>query len=72
MAGGSAQALEASGQTGEPRYMEILMPMHYEQHVLRRPAAGKLAVDPVNAQLRTTSTPLRDLVGLQAHDRGLE
>ncbi len=34
-----AQALEAAGQTADPRYMEILMPMHYEKHVLRRPAA---------------------------------
>ena len=30
--------LEAAGQTESPRYMELLMPMHYEQHVLRRPA----------------------------------
>ncbi len=34
-----AQALEAAGQTADPRYMEILMPMHYEKHVLRRPSA---------------------------------
>ncbi len=34
-----AQALEAAGNTSAPRYMEILMPMHYEKHVLRRPAA---------------------------------
>jgi proline iminopeptidase len=33
------QALEAAGRTAEPRYMELLMPLHYEQHVLRRPAA---------------------------------
>jgi proline iminopeptidase len=32
------QRLEASGQTQDPRYMQILMPMHYEQHILRRPA----------------------------------
>jgi proline iminopeptidase len=31
--------LEASGRTGDPRYMQILMPMHYEQHVLRMPQA---------------------------------
>jgi proline iminopeptidase len=34
-----AQALEASGRTEDPRYMEILMPMHYEKHVLRLSAA---------------------------------
>jgi len=33
------QALEAAGRTADPRYMEILMPMHYERHVLRMPAA---------------------------------
>lgn len=32
-------ALEAAGRTEEPRYMELLMPHWYEQHVLRRPAA---------------------------------
>jgi proline iminopeptidase len=32
------QQLEASGHTEDPRYMRILMPMHYEQHILRRPA----------------------------------
>jgi len=31
--------LEAAGRTSDPRYMEILMPMHYERHVLRRPSA---------------------------------
>jgi len=30
--------MEAAGKFDEPRYMELLMP-HYEQHVLRRPAA---------------------------------
>jgi proline iminopeptidase len=33
------QRLEASGQTQDARYMQILMPMHYERHILRRPAA---------------------------------
>jgi proline iminopeptidase len=33
------QALEASGRTEDPRYMELLMPHHYEKHVLRMPAA---------------------------------
>jgi proline iminopeptidase len=32
------QRMEAGGQTADPRYMQILMPMHYEQHILRRPA----------------------------------
>ena len=33
------QALEASGKTEDPRYMELLMPNHYEKHLLRMPAA---------------------------------
>ncbi|HWE45874.1 MAG TPA: proline iminopeptidase-family hydrolase [Caulobacteraceae bacterium] len=33
------KAMEASGKTSDPRYMEILIPMHYERHVLRRPFA---------------------------------
>lgn len=32
--------LEASGNTQNPRYMELLMPHHYEHHVLRMPAAS--------------------------------
>lgn len=32
-------AFEAAGKTEEPRYMELLMPNWYEQHILRRPAA---------------------------------
>jgi proline iminopeptidase len=31
--------LEADGRTDDPRYMGLLVPHHYEQHVLRRPAA---------------------------------
>ena len=31
--------LEASGKTDDPRYMATLVPMHYEQHFLRRPFA---------------------------------
>lgn len=31
--------LEATGRTGEPRYMELLVPHHYEHHVLRMPYA---------------------------------
>ena len=32
------QQMESSGRTSDPRYMQILMPMHYERHFLRRPA----------------------------------
>jgi len=37
---------EANGTTDDPRYMELLIPHHYEHHVLRRPAAEW--PDPVN------------------------
>jgi proline iminopeptidase len=40
------QRLEAAGEYESPRYMELLMPHHYEQHVLRLPAADW--PDPVN------------------------
>lgn len=40
------QRFEAEGRTSESRYMELLMPHHYEQHILRRPAAEW--PDPVN------------------------
>ena len=33
------QALEAAQDTDNPRYMELLIPHHYEHHVLRRPHA---------------------------------
>jgi proline iminopeptidase len=33
------QRMEAAGDTANPRYMELLMPHHYEQHILRLPAA---------------------------------
>jgi proline iminopeptidase len=33
------QKLEETGQTEKPRYMELLMPHHYEKHILRIPAA---------------------------------
>jgi len=38
--------MEATGHTEDPRYMAILTPMHYEQHVLRMPQAQW--PDPVN------------------------
>jgi len=40
------QRIEAAGDFGNPRYMELLVPLHYEQHILRRPAADW--PDPVN------------------------
>lgn len=38
--------LEAEGKTEDARYMELLIPNHYEQHLLRMPAAEW--PDPVN------------------------
>jgi proline iminopeptidase len=32
------KALEASGDTDNPRYMELLVPHHYEKHLIRMPA----------------------------------
>ena len=40
------QALEKAGDSQNPRYMELLFPNFYEQHILRRPAAEW--PDPVN------------------------
>jgi proline iminopeptidase len=34
------QELEATHRTEDPRYMQTLIPMHYEQHFLRRPFAA--------------------------------
>jgi proline iminopeptidase len=33
------KAIEAAGDFTNPRYMELLVPNHYEQHILRMPAA---------------------------------
>jgi proline iminopeptidase len=33
------KAIEAAGDFTNPRYMELLVPNHYEQHILRAPAA---------------------------------
>ena len=38
--------LEAAGKYADPRYMELLIPLHYEKHLLRMPAAEW--PDPVN------------------------
>jgi proline iminopeptidase len=40
------KALEAAGKTDDPRYMELLVPLHYEQHILRMPSDRW--PDPVN------------------------
>ena len=40
------KALEAKKDYANPRYMELLVPSHYEKHILRRPAADW--PDPVN------------------------
>ena len=47
------QRLEATGKTEEPRYMELLIPHHYEQHLLRMPAAEW--PDPVNRAFQHTN-----------------
>ena len=41
-----AKKLEAAGQFDNPRYFEILVPLHYEKHILRMPASEW--PDPVN------------------------
>ncbi|MCA1733825.1 MAG: proline iminopeptidase-family hydrolase [Acidobacteria bacterium] len=43
---GEIQRMEAAGDTENPRYMELLVPHHYQRHVLRRPADQW--PDPVN------------------------
>jgi len=43
---GEVKAFEAAGDYTNPRYMELLVPNHYEHHILRRPAAEW--PDPVN------------------------
>ena len=40
------KALETAGDFTNPRYMELLVPNHYEHHILRKPAAEW--PDPVN------------------------
>ncbi len=44
------QALEAAGKYEDPRYMELLIPHHYEKHVLRIPQAQW--PDPVNRSFK--------------------
>ncbi|WP_222612393.1 proline iminopeptidase-family hydrolase [Undibacterium flavidum] len=45
-----AQALETAGKYEDPRYMELLIPHHYEKHVLRMPQASW--PDPVNRSFK--------------------
>jgi proline iminopeptidase len=42
--------LEAAGKYADPRYMELLIPHHYEKHFLRMPAADW--PDPVNRMFK--------------------
>lgn len=42
--------LEAEGKTDDPKYMELLMPHHYEKHILRMPA--KDWPEPVNRSFK--------------------
>jgi proline iminopeptidase len=41
---------EETGNTDDPRYMELLVPTHYEKHILRMPAAQW--PDPLNRTLK--------------------
>jgi proline iminopeptidase len=52
--------LETAGRTSDPRYMELLMPHHYEQHVLRMPAAAW--PEPVHRMFAHLNTPLYTLM----------
>jgi proline iminopeptidase len=54
------KAIEAKGDTANPRYMEILGPLHYEQHILRRPAAEW--PEPLNHSFAQLNTQLYTLM----------
>lgn len=54
------QALEAAGKTSDPRYMEILTPLHYERHILRRPSAAW--PEPVTRAMGKLNTDLYTLM----------
>lgn len=50
------KAIEARKDYANPRYMELLMPSHYEQHILRRPTAEW--PDPVNRAFKHINTDI--------------
>ena len=52
--------LEATGKTGDPRYMALLAPHHYEKHFLRMPAAEW--PDPVNRTMKHINGPVYTLM----------
>jgi proline iminopeptidase len=50
------EEIEAAGEFSDPRYMKLLMPHHYEHHVLRMPA--EKWPDPVNRAFAKLNYPL--------------
>jgi proline iminopeptidase len=54
------QRLEATGKTADPRYMALLMPLHYEKHILRMPASDW--PDPVNRAFKHLNTSIYALM----------
>jgi proline iminopeptidase len=50
------QALEAKKDYANPRYMELLIPEHYEKHLIRMPAAEW--PDPVNRAFKHVNTDI--------------
>ncbi len=44
------QEMEAKGRTEDPKYMELLLPNHYEKHLLRMPVADW--PEPVNRSIK--------------------
>jgi proline iminopeptidase len=50
------KALEAAGKNDDPRYMELLMPNHYEKHILRMP--GDRWPDPLMRAMRHLNSKL--------------
>jgi proline iminopeptidase len=51
---------EATGKTEDPRYMQLLMPHHYEKHILRMPGAEW--PDPVVRAFKHLNTPVYALM----------
>ncbi len=50
------QDIEARGDIANPRYMELLIPHHYEQHIIRMPAAQW--PEPLNRALKHLNSPI--------------